>query len=322
MNKQLKIAIIGAAGQQGQEYYKLLHGDAITTLVDSDFVKLSQIYSGEANVKLFSSIEEASGSSDFNTAIVCLPHHLHAEVALYLLRRNKVVIKEKPLALSTSDIESYKELSDFTVLTTVQRAFNSVFKNAKNDLAILGRIYSYKYEYNLNIPEQTTGWRARLEYSGGGVLIDMGYHILDVVISFFGIPQKTTGFLSYCYEDMSKAQLEDSACVVLSHFSEQIQGIVSLSRHHSQRKEEFEILGHDGTMLINPKGYKILNRQNQVVKEFLLEDSSSQIKRSMLECYLNLCDCKDFTTSHFAHHSAIVSIIENVYRASKKENTQ
>ena len=317
METELKVALVGAAGQQGQEYYKLLENSYINAVVDSDFSKLSSLYSNEKHkLKLFSNIEEAVKNADFNVAIVCLPHFSHADVTLCLLKHNKIIIKEKPLALSLADVKKYSNERLSPIFTVVQRQFNPVFTNAKKDLCILDKIYSYTYEYSLNLSEISTGWRSSFECAGGGVLIDMGYHALDIILSFFGKPEKTIAGFSYCYDEMKKARLEDSACLLLQHKQGHLQGLLNLNRHHSQKKEELEIVGQNGIMIITPKSYKIVNRKNQLVKEFILEDNAN-IKSTMFQTYFQQCGNQEFVKDHFEHHSNIVEVIENSYFESR-----
>lgn len=317
MNKKQVIAIVGAAGQQGQEYYKILQGhEDVKVLVDSDFEKLQKIYNKNPELQLFSSVDEAICKSNFSGAIICVPHHLHSSISLSLLKHQKIIIKEKPLALKSQDVSLYRTFPKSVMYTIVQRQFNPVFKNAKDDLKLIGSIYSYKYEYYLNLPEITTGWRANFASSGGGVLLDMGYHILDVALSFFGVPNKVTGELTYGYEEMQKIQLEDGALLMLSHYNSQIQGSILLHRHYAQKKEVFEILGREGVMVVTPAGYKVYDRKNQLIKEYSLE-ATYPIKRTMLQSYLQQHSDRQIVQSHFDHHASIVSIIEQVYEISR-----
>jgi predicted dehydrogenase len=242
ITENLKIAIIGAAGQQGREYYHLLEKKPVTNLVDSDLENLVLHYSNKKKLQFFSSVKEAVKNSNFNVAIVCLPHFSHLKITLYLSEHNKFIIKEEPLALSLSEVEKYKNSISPLILIIVQRQFNPIFINAKKDLSILGRIYNYTYEYNLNPPKITGRWKSIFECTGGGVLIDTGYHALDIILSFFGKPEKITAELSFCYNEMQNVQLEDTANLLLSHKNNQIHVTLNLVRHHSQKNEYFKLL--------------------------------------------------------------------------------
>ena len=311
------IILIGAAGHQGSEYFNLLKSKhKISALVDENLNSLENLYKN-FNIPLFKNLNCIDRSINYETAVVCVPHHLHKEITTQLISLGKTVIKEKPLAISTDDIDDYnnlmKEYSNDRLLTIVQRSFNQSFVLARNDISLLGEVYNYQYTYNLNVPVQTSGWRADFKKSFGGVLIDMGYHIFDVIFSFFGRPDFSYAISSFCYEDMKRENLEDSINILMKH-KEGLSGTIVLNRHSSQKKEIFTILGTNGSMEITPKGYTISDRHNETIKQVNYVYNSDQIKLSMFESYLNLQNDHKFLTKHFEHHCDIVREIENIYK--------
>ncbi|MFH0898005.1 MAG: Gfo/Idh/MocA family oxidoreductase, partial [bacterium] len=235
-----------------------------------------------------------------------------------LLKNKKIVIKEKPFALHVSDIQQYKTIPAFKIFTIVQRQFNPVFINAKNDLSLIGRVYSYRYDYFLKIPFKARGWRASFSSSGGGILADMGYHVVDMLISFFGSPTSFNGNFSYCYDDTAKENLEDSVSILLNHSEKQIQGVVFLNKHHSIKKEEFEIIGTEGTLLITQKYYKIFDRNGTLIKEFIPQPIDA--KKVMFQEYLKSVQDEIFIDSHLQHHEDCLYLIEKIYPTIRSKN--
>lgn len=311
--KTTKILLIGAAGKQGKEYYSLLKNEfKISAVVDSNLESLNETYK-EENISLYSDVDMALKKEDFQVAIVCVPHGAHSSVTMPLLKNKKIVIKEKPLALGFSEVQDYKEISDAKVFTIVQRQFNPVFINAKKDLSLIGRVYSYRYEYSLKILNKSSDWRADFSSAGGGILMDMGYHVVDMVIFFFGKPSFFSGNFSYCYEDAAEKKLEDSVSLLLSHSNRQIQGNLYLNKHHSNKKEEFEIIGSAGTLLITPNWYKVFDRKGNLIKEFLSQIQSDDAKKIMFKKYMMSIQDETFIGSHINHHESVVSLIEDVY---------
>ena len=150
------ILLVGAAGHQGQEYFKLLSKKyKIAAVADENMDALKTIYS-DSGVQLCKNAKEAiSNGIDFNEAIVCVPHYLHKEISIQLLMAGKTVIKEKPLAICSSDIDEYKlVMNDFDnarLMTIVQRNFSYPFVNAAKDIKLLGRIYSYEYVFMIKL---------------------------------------------------------------------------------------------------------------------------------------------------------------------------
>ena len=314
--KKHQILLIGAAGNQGQEYYNLLKNEVLFTgMVDSAFQKLKTIYKND--ILLFSSVEEALSKKNFDIAVVCIPHNLHFNVTSSLLKANKMIVKEKPFALNKNDICKYKKLNSTpTIFTIVQRQFNPIFSQAIKDIDLIGAIYHYKYEYFLKISEMTKGWRAEHRAAGGGVIIDMGYHVFDIILSFWGVPKKISSSFSYCYDEMRNEKLEDTASILFMH-KNNLSGIIYLNRHHHKKNESLEILGSEGTLVIDPDKYQIFDRHGKLVKEQKNRVNSSDIKKIMFLEYLNNKDNKTFLANHIQHHENIVDVIDALYNQKK-----
>lgn len=261
-----------------------------------------------------------SPSIIYDTAIVCVPHYLHKDITLKLLEKNKTIIKEKPLAITSNDIDNYLlamgKYNSHKLFTIVQRSFNPSFVRAKQALSHLGKIYNYRYVYNLCVPNQTTGWRADWNKSFGGVLIDMGYHVLDVILSFFSKPLFSTAVTSYCYEEMHNKQLEDSISILMKH-QNGISGSIVLNRHSSEKVENLTILGSEGAIKITPQGYTEYDRCGHEIKCMKYSTNSDQIKLDMFESYLSLAGDCSFLKKHFEHHCDIVKEIEYIYSIIK-----
>ncbi|MFH0898766.1 MAG: Gfo/Idh/MocA family oxidoreductase, partial [bacterium] len=87
LEEKPKILLVGASGQQGQEYYQLLKDEFhISAVVDSNFEELNSLYKKEKNLSLYSDTAVALEHEDFQVAIVCVPHDTHFSVTMSLLK--------------------------------------------------------------------------------------------------------------------------------------------------------------------------------------------------------------------------------------------
>ena len=154
-NKKINAILIGAAGHQGKEYYNLLKNKYnFKALIDSDIKLLNEIYNSTKYL-LLEDIKYLDKNIDFDLAIICLPHYLHKKLTLPLIAMNKTIIKEKPLAINTSDIKEYinimKKYSNIKLFTIVQRNFNPILNDVKCSLNLIGKIYNFNYDYEINL---------------------------------------------------------------------------------------------------------------------------------------------------------------------------
>jgi predicted dehydrogenase len=316
-NIKESIILIGAAGHQGKEYFNLLKDKYnFIALIDNDYSSLEKIYDSKKYL-LLKDIKDLNANIDFEIAIICLPHYLHKNITLSLLSSKKTIIKEKPLALNYNEIKEYtnsmKIYSNIKLFTIVQRNFNPCFIEGKNNLKLIGKIYNFSYDYELNFENETMGWRGEFNKSFGGVLIDMGYHILDIILKFFHGLISASAVNSFCYNDMKKEGLEDSINIVML-FKNDISGVVNINRHSHIKKEIFTIRGEKGIIEILPSQYTIYDRKGNIVLNSKNSKTQEEMKISMFDYYIKNQNNNKFLFEHFRHHCNIVLLIEKIYQ--------
>jgi len=129
------------------------------------------------------------------TVVDCvLPNHAHTPAILECLAAGKPVYCEKPLALSS---EEARELAAAARMhkTRVGMTFNYRFlpailkaRQLCQDGA-LGEVYGFHFEYLHGGYQDATRpltWRMRRESSGGGALVDLGAHAIDLIRHLLG----------------------------------------------------------------------------------------------------------------------------------------
>lgn len=309
-----RVAVIGANGHQAREYMKLM-GDHwnIVALVDPNFEP------SQYDNSLYQRNVGFLKMQDIDFALVCVPHHMHWEASQFFLERNIPIIKEKPLAVSLDGLQKIKSFEDPAILVTTQRAFSPIFQWAHTMLEKVGVPYRFQYEYTLSVPEETKGWRGRFEYSQGGVVLDMGYHMFDVLIRFFGAPDALYGNLCYCYPSTREAYLEDSATLIYEVYQPHLNlvGTININRHGARKMEELKIFGEKGEMSITPQRAVILDRYGEVLSQSALP-LTMDFRVQMLQEYGENLHNQQYLSTHLEHHSKIVSCIDKIYKLNRR----
>jgi predicted dehydrogenase len=132
---------------------------------------------------------------DLEVVSVALPNHLHAPVTIAALNAGKNVLCEKPLACSASETAAMVSEACRTG-RKLMVCFNYRFRDdarwlmGMRDSGRMGSIYYARAGWirNSGIPG-FGGWFTTKEKSGGGPLIDLGVHILDLTLWLMGYPQ-------------------------------------------------------------------------------------------------------------------------------------
>ncbi|MEI6387659.1 MAG: Gfo/Idh/MocA family oxidoreductase [Spirochaetota bacterium] len=140
------------------------------------------------------SFEELISDPHISVIDCVLPNDAHREAITLALAAGKHVYCEKPLALSGAEA---RELSCLAASSkgrlgmTFNYRFFPAIMAAKKLMAegALGEIYSFQFEYfhsGYQDPSRPLTWRMRKESSGGGAIVDMGAHIIDLARYLLG----------------------------------------------------------------------------------------------------------------------------------------
>jgi predicted dehydrogenase len=123
---------------------------------------------------------------------------MHAPVTVAALRGGKHVMCEKPPALSVKDakrMQATAEKAKKVLMYSVQRRFGGGEQAAKQAIAkgYAGDVYHVRtvWTRTRGIPIGT-GWFTQKEKAGGGALIDIGVHMLDLAWYLLGQPKPST----------------------------------------------------------------------------------------------------------------------------------
>src|SRR5205814_3056261 len=132
------------------------------------------------------------GDEDIDAVSGCLPNRLRAPVTIAALRAGKHVLCEKPPALSAAEakkIESAATKAGKIVMYSTQRRFGGAEQAAKQaiDKGYAGEVYHARGTWmrTRGIPIGT-GWFIDKSKAGGGALIDIGVHLLDLAWHLLG----------------------------------------------------------------------------------------------------------------------------------------
>lgn len=220
--KKLRVGIIGTGSisHLHMSGYKLLEERGIAEVVavcDLDEAKLES-YAERYGVKhRYLDYNEMMAKEELDCVSVCTWNSAHKDATIAALRGGANVLCEKPMALNAAEAEEMLRVSRETG-KLLQIGFVRRFGNDAQavmqfrDAGTLGDIYYAKATY-LRRDGCPGGWFGDKSYSGGGPLIDLGVHVIDLVRYLSGSPKPVTAFgVSYNNLGCGRA-VGDVACV-------------------------------------------------------------------------------------------------------------
>ncbi|MEK8129312.1 Gfo/Idh/MocA family oxidoreductase [Paenibacillus filicis] len=202
-SERIRIGIIGA-GNIGhvhmREFSKLAEQCEITTLTDM-YLPLAEQRAQEFGIPhVVSTPEEVIHSPHVDAVIIGVPNQFHAQLAVAALEAGKHVLVEKPMALNgqaARQIWEASQRSDRKLMVAHQMRWEAVPMMIRQQVerGELGRIYTAKTGWfrRKGIPGWGT-WFTRMDQSGGGPLIDIGVHMLDLALFLMGNPKPVSVF--------------------------------------------------------------------------------------------------------------------------------
>lgn len=253
----VRIGLIGAGGIAGAHVAGYLRNpDTVTFAAVADPVRENaERRAGDTGAAIFGSYAEMLAAGTVDAVDICLPHHLHRDAIVAAAEAGKHVLCEKPLCLTpaeAADIRAAVAATGVTVMCAHNQLFLPAVAKAKEliDAGTLGTVYEVRTTdsfFNDFSPE-SMGWRASAATSGGGELIDTGYHPTYLMLHLAGgAPVEVSAMLSRHRLDFMEG--EDSA-QVLVRFDNGVVGQLATSWAYQAAPgtERFSVVGDRGSL--------------------------------------------------------------------------
>ena len=220
----VKIGIVGAGkicqGPHMGAYDKINNAE-IVAICDIDENKLNNLKNRYPNAHYYTDYKEMIENEELDAVDICTPNNYHSIVAIYALNKGLNVICEKPDAINASEAEKMKEAAEKsgkTLMVIRNNRYRPSTKYLKKYIADgkMGEIYAGRCGWirRRGIPGWG-GWFTDKEQSGGGPLIDLGVHIIDLAMYLMGNPKPVTvsgsTYLKFPHTSHSKIDVEDLA---------------------------------------------------------------------------------------------------------------
>jgi myo-inositol 2-dehydrogenase / D-chiro-inositol 1-dehydrogenase len=139
-----------------------------------------------AHIPVYSQTGDLLARSDISAVIVSGPTHLHADLVIAACEAGKNVYLEKPLATSTTDgkrVGDAAARADVTVALGFNRRFHPLFEHARQLIQAgrIGRVHAVQSTFCERVmPDAMPEWKRR-RATGGGVLLDLASHHIDLI---------------------------------------------------------------------------------------------------------------------------------------------
>lgn len=196
--KKLNVGIIGLGmGQFHIDGYKSHPGAEVVAIADTNPERLATIGDKHGISKRYLTASEMLEKEQLDVVSVCTPNKFHMPLAIEALRKGCHVLCEKPMAMNACEAREMLEearKADRRIMINFSYRFTdqSCALKKQVETGILGDIYFGRtiWHRRRGMPG-FGGWFGTKALSGGGPLIDLGVHRLDLALWLMGYPKPT-----------------------------------------------------------------------------------------------------------------------------------
>jgi predicted dehydrogenase len=204
--------------------------------------------------KWTTSIAEAVRDPEVDVVVIGLPNNLHKEAALLAARAGKAVLCTKPLARTAAEAKEMLEavekagvfhgyLEDLVYTPKTLKALQSVKSGT------LGKIlWTRSREAH---PGPHSDWFWKKEISGGGAIIDMGCHCIEIGRNFIGKDVRPLEVVCWGATQVHPIQAEDHAIGLVRYASGAVSQFEAAWSFRGGMDLRDEVSGTEGSIWLN-----------------------------------------------------------------------
>lgn len=335
----INIGIIGL-GKMGLLHagiFNALENSKVTAIAEKNKLIVSALKNHLPKINMHTDYEKMLRKEDLDALVITTPVFLHKEMVFDAEDYGVNIFVEKPLAINGDECRSILEKkNNQTTAVGFCRRFIETYRLVKKliDESTLGPVNFFQSQIFVEqVLQKEKGWFYDPAKSGGGVLMDLGSHALDLCHYFFGEINTVRAVGKEIYSE----SVEDYASLVMK-FRNGVLGSLQASwsmRNYRLPETKFNIQFEEGMVTVTEKYVEIysdvendfLNRGwNTFYKQNLTKDVPLDIggteytaeDQHFLDCINNDCD----SLCNFKEASKTNFVIDHSYSSIQDGKTK
>lgn len=195
-SQTIPVTLIGAGGCGGQMLQALTRSSAVKLVGLADKDPAVAARAGQsAGVPQYADNRRLLAETRPQIAFVCAPPMEFPEILALCADRNIHVWRETPLARNLGEGIAHirrMEQAGLKLAVGTQRRFAPGYVRARELRDKVGKVFLARAHYLFNWGPYLA-WRGDRASAGGGALMDLGYHPIDLLIWMLGLPEEVYG---------------------------------------------------------------------------------------------------------------------------------
>ncbi|WP_406637618.1 Gfo/Idh/MocA family protein [Amycolatopsis sp. WGS_07] len=275
--RTLRAGVIGLGRQALEDHIPGLRAaDAVElAAVCDENPQIAAEQQGELGIPTYTDAGMLFAEHQLDFVVICVPHDAGAQLIELSAKHGVHVLKEKPFATSLGQAQylaDQVQKAGIHLMVTLQRRFNPIYTSFLQLADQIGAPFVIDAAYTMHIDDPSEGWRGQAGRAGGGCLIDMGYHMVDMLLWYFGLPDRVIADISVGARPDRDYDAEDTALVHIAYDSG-LYGSLLLSRAIGPKCERIRLAGSKGVVCLERGRIARLTNDGEVVESLAREQA-------------------------------------------------
>jgi len=279
--KKIDIGVIGLGNMGYLHLINCLHmKNDVNVVAVSD--KSKRALKKAANLGIKNGYEDyqeliSKQSKDLDAVLISLPNFLHFDCMKLALENGIDIFIEKPIAMSSDECRTIVKLVEksgrklmpghsMRFIPAIEKMKETVDKGMLGDLKIITieSIQNGPLSHGV-VPKPIPDWWFDPKKVGGGVLLDLGYHLIDLFRYFSGESEVKFASLDYNYS----LPVEDGATVILKSEASSTRGVINVGWFEKTifPRFNFRMIAHGSADFISTEQLIPRNPYSHAIKE-------------------------------------------------------
>ncbi len=250
MKEKINAVVVGYGGMGGYHADRISKMDKFNLLGVYDIKQERLDLAKERKIHPYKSLDDVLDDKRVELITIATYNECHKDIAIKAMKAGKNVISEKPVTLSSEDLEQMIEASKKTgMLFTVHqnRRWDDDYATIKRlyDSGELGRVFAIDSRVygSRGIPGD---WRAEKEH-GGGMVLDWGVHLLDQILMLTQGKKLLTVYATLT--NITNFEVDDGFRAILK-FEDDLEVLVEVYTNNFISSPRWYMAGENGTAII------------------------------------------------------------------------
>lgn len=340
-----KLGIVGFGGMGNWHRETIETIDCLSVKGVYDIKPERLRFAEECGLIAYDSLDKLLCDDEIDIVLVSTPNDQHRPIAIKALESGKNVVSEKPVTLSSADLEQMLDAADRSgkIFTVHQnRRWDEDYLTVKKiiESGRLGEIY--RVESRVHGSRGIPGdWRQEPQY-GGGMIYDWGIHIIDQILMMFSEKPESV----YCTVTNVTNQLVDDGFTAEFKFQSGMTVITEVGTSNFIELPRWYVLGQNGSAVI-----KDWNLNGEIVRckdydlkdavpvrtaagltktmaprteESIIKQPLPEVKSDIRDFYKNFCAAIEGKEEIIVKHSEqryLMHVVEALFESARENKT-